>query len=242
MDIKRSEYLPSPELSREEMEDLQREIAEKAVFRDSFDFPRSLEDVTVAGVDQAFLDEKAVSGVVVMENGEVVERTHGVSKLEIPYIPGLLAFREGECIVDALESLTAEPDLLVLDGSGRIHFRQAGIATHVGVLFDTPSIGVAKKLLCGEPVGKTEGLEKGERVPIRADSRVEGLEDEVIGYAYQSRQFDSGKVNPLYVSPGHCVSEETAADLVEKLGGEYKLPEPTRLADRYVDDIRQDLG
>lgn len=125
MQLENPQFLPKPGLAREEMEEMQRRIAEKAVFEDRFEFDPDLEDVKVAGVDQAFLDDKAVSGVVVMEDGEVVERTYGTSELEIPYIPGLLAFREGECIVDALEKLESDPDLLVLDGSGRIHFREA---------------------------------------------------------------------------------------------------------------------
>ncbi len=240
MKPEKPQYLPSPGLSRKEMEKLQYEIAEEAVFEDNFDFPRSLEDVKVAGIDQAFIDEKAVSGVVVMENGEVMERGHGVAELEISYIPGLLAFREGSCIIEALESLSAKPDLLMLDGSGRIHFRQAGIATHIGVLFDIPAIGVAKKLLCGRTTDEVNDLDEGERVPVVADDSVETGDGELIGYAYQSRQTSRG-INPLYISSGHRVSEDTAVDLVEKTGGGYKLPEPTRLADKYVDKIKQRL-
>lgn len=239
MEMKKSKYLPQPSISHREMENLQEEIAKEAVFKDDFGFDRSLEEVIIAGIDQAFLDDKAVSGVVLMRSGEVIERSHGVSELEIPYIPGLLAFREGQCIVNALESLNTEPDLLMLDGSGRIHFRQAGIATHIGVLFDVPAIGVAKKLLCGKPVRSIGRLSEGERVPIIADDRVNVENGTVIGYAYQSRQYPKSKsINPLYVSSGHRVSAETAVDFVEKTGGDYKLPEPTRLADKYVDEIK----
>lgn len=243
MKVVRPEFLPDASLSGSEMEGMQREISSKAIFRDSFDFPESLEDVKVAGIDQAFTDEKAVSGVVVMENGEVVEKDNGVTDLEIPYIPGLLAFREGSCIVKALEKLENEPDLLVLDGSGRIHFREAGIATHVGVIFDTPSIGVAKSLLCGELEKSVDNLEKGEKVRILSDGRMEGEENRLIGYAFQSRQFNSGKrsITPLYVSPGHRLSEDTSVNLVEKLPGDYKLSEPVRLADKYVDEIKQEI-
>ncbi|MFB6213413.1 MAG: endonuclease V [Candidatus Nanohaloarchaea archaeon] len=237
------EFSPDPSLSRDQMEQLQRELAREAVFEDRFLFDESLEGVTVAGVDQAFLEVKAVSAVVLMRDGEVVERAQGVSELELPYIPGLLAFREGSCIIDALKDLSREPDMLMFDGSGRIHYRQAGIATHIGVMFDVPTIGVAKSLLCGQSVEETDGLEQGEQVAIGAGSEVDAENGKTVGYAFQSRTYDSGNasINPLFVSPGHRVSEETAVDLVERCCDGYKLPEPTRLADSYVDEVKQQL-
>lgn len=245
MEVVHPRFLPDGSLSREEMEAMQHEIGDVAVFEDDLDFAATdipFEDVLVAGVDQAFLDERALSAVVVLKNGNVVERAHAVTDLSIPYVPGLLSFREGEPIVAALESLETDPDLLLLDGSGRIHFREAGIATHVGVLFDTPSVGVAKSLLCGTPVGATDGLPQGARVAIEADDSMTTPDGEVVGYAYQSRQYpDSRSINPLYVSPGHRVSAATAVDCVEACGGEYKLPRPTRLADKYADELKDDL-
>lgn len=245
MEVVHPRFLPDGSLSREEMEAMQHEIGDVAVFEDDVDFAANdipFGDVLVAGVDQAFLDERALSAVVVLKNGNVVERAHAVTDLSIPYIPGLLSFREGEPIVAALESLETDPDLLLLDGSGRIHFREAGIATHVGVLFDTPSVGVAKSLLCGTPVGSTDGLPQGARVAIEADDSMSTPGGEVVGYAYQSRQYpDSRSINPLYVSPGQRVSAATAVDCVEASGGEYKLPRPTRLADKYADELKDDL-
>lgn len=241
MKPEKPEFIPEPSLNPEEMEKMQRKIAREAVFEDDFSFPNE-EDLTVIGIDQAFLDEKAVSAAVAMKGGEVVEKVRGVADLEIPYIPGLLAFREGECIVDALEKLDSDPDLLMLDGSGRIHFRQAGIATHIGVVFDTPSVGVAKNLLCGHLAEPVEELEEGDSVKVTADEKVENLESGVIGYAYQSRQYESSYgVNPLYVSQGHRVSNEKAVELVERFCSGYKLPEPTRIADKEVDRFKQDL-
>jgi deoxyribonuclease V len=205
----------------------------------------------VVGVDQAFRDEEALSAVVAFRDGDPVERAVGRAPLELPYIPGLLSFREAPAIVDALASLSVAPDLLVVDGSGRIHFRQAGIATHVGVLFDCPAVGVAKNLLCGTPrESLADPLPAGARVAVEADADVERVEtagDEpeeagaqtVIGYAFQSRQYpDPARrhVNPLYVSPGHRASEETTVDLIERLCAGYKLPEPTRRADQYADE------
>ncbi|QLG60566.1 endonuclease V [Halorarum salinum] len=196
----------------------------------------------VAGIDQAFLDDRAVSAVVVTRGSEVVERTYAVSPLDVPYIPGLLSFREGGPVLDALATLDAEPDLYVLDGSGRVHFREAGIATHVGVMLDAPAVGVAKSLLCGRLEEEPDGRPAGWRTPILANGRVTAPEGTVIGYAYQSRQYDTNPViNPLYVSPGHRVSAETTVDLVAGLCDGYKLPEPTRLADSYADDAKREV-
>lgn len=238
-------FRPEGSLSRAEMEAMQHDIADAATFADDIDFaPDDIRtgEALVAGVDQAFLDERALSAVVVLKGEEVIAQTHAVTPLSIPYIPGLLAFREGEPIVAALEELDVDPDLLMLDGSGRIHFREAGIATHVGVLFDTPAVGVAKSLLCGTPRGPVDSLLKGDRVAIDADDSMTAPVGETVGYAYQSRQYpDSKKINPLYVSPGHRLSAATAVDCVAACGGQYKLPRPTRLADSYADECKAEL-
>ena len=202
----------------------------------------------VVGLDQAFLTDRddapdaAVSAAVAFRDGDVIEYAHARTPLSIPYVPGLLAFREGGPILAALDALDAVPDLLVCDGSGRIHFREAGLATHVGVLHDVPSVGVAKGLLCGEPDEPTDERPAGWRTPVRADDAVTTAESgAVIGHAFQSRQYPtSRRVNPLYVSPGHRVSAATAVDLVEALCAGYKLPEPTRFADASADAAKRD--
>ncbi|MFB6116890.1 endonuclease V [Halosegnis sp.] len=241
----RERFRPDPSLSRTEMKRLQREIAKAATFEDALEVtPADVRagKAVVAGVDQAFLTDAdpalAVSAAVALRGEEVLERVYAVTELEVPYVPGLLAFREGGPILAALGEFTVEPDLYLFDGSGRIHFRQAGLATHVGVLRDRPSVGVAKSLLCGEPRQSVEGLAAGERVPIVADADVTAPDGTVLGYAYQSRQFDSGRINPLYVSPGHRMSAQTAVEFVAACGGDYKLPEPTRLADAYADEAK----
>ena len=242
MDVVGERFRPTRPDSREAMERLQAEIAAEATFEDAAELaPADVRsgDALVAGIDQAFLDDRAVSAVVVLRGGEVIARESAVTPLSMPYVPGLLAFREGEPIVAALEALDVDPDLLVLDGSGRIHYREAGLATHVGVCFDVPAVGVAKNLLCGRPRRTTDALEAGERVPIEADGSMSAPEGTVVGYAYQSRQYpDSTRINPLYVSPGHRLAAGTATDLVAACGGEYKLPRPTRLADRYADELK----
>ncbi|NUB92893.1 endonuclease V [Haloterrigena sp. SYSU A121-1] len=261
MPTARPDLVPDASLERDDMEAMQREIADAAAFEDDFDFdPATLGDPlaaassgadppTVVGVDQSFLtneagdQDRALSAVVAMRGGEVIERVHAVTPLDIPYIPGLLSFREGRPILAALEELSVDPDLILFDGSGRIHFRQAGIATHMGVVRDVPSIGVAKSLLCGTPTGDTENLPEGVRVPIEANSRVDAPDGTLLGYAVQTRQYDSPDryINPLYVSPGHRVGPETAADAALALASSYKLPEPVRLADNYADEAKRNL-
>lgn len=259
MEIVEAGYVPDPAMDTDSMHAEQRALAEDAVFADEFAFdvqalgiddPLALDDTgdvdpdepVVAGIDQAFLDDEAISAIVAIQNGTVVETVCERSPLAIPYIPGLLAYREGGPIIAALEQLSVDPDLLVFDGSGRIHFRQAGIATHVGVIFDAPAIGVAKRLLCGTPTRSLdEPLETGTRIPIEADDEVETEAGAVIGYAYQSRQFPNPErrhVNPLYVSPGHRVGAESAVDAVAECCAGYKLPEPTRLADRLAGECK----
>jgi deoxyribonuclease V len=256
MEIARPDFVPDPSLSRAEMEELQRAIADAATFSDGLDFDPSAvtvdgdtaqqrlggESPLVAGVDQAFRNGSAVSAVVVLRDGEVVERVHAVEPVEIPYIPGLLSFREGAAILAALAALDSDPDVLLVDGSGRIHFREAGLATHIGVAVDVPAIGVAKSLLCGRPRDSLAApLPEGSHVAIVADEDVTAADGTVIGYAVQTRQYDSGNrhINPLYVSPGHRVSAETAAEIAERAVGAYKLPEPTRLADDYADECKR---
>jgi len=282
MAVVRSEFVPDPTLSTAEMEALQRDIADVAVFADEFDFdPAAVaidgpagqatlgESATsattddtdrplVAGVDQAFVDDRAVSAVVVLRGREVVERVWAVEETEIPYVPGLLSFREGGAILAAFEALACVPDVVFVDGSGRIHYREAGLATHIGVTLDVPTIGVAKNLLCGRPRESLDRkLPEGARVAIEADAEVEtsvvsktrradgdpvDADGTLIGYAVQSRQYDSSSqyINPLIVSPGHRVSAETAADLALATAAGYKLPEPTRLADAYADSVKSE--
>jgi deoxyribonuclease V len=257
MEPVRPEFVPDASLSRSEMEALQRDIADAATFADDLDFdPRAVtvsrdtdqqtlgsgDSPIVAGVDQAFLDDgRAVSAVVVLQDGEVIEEVTAVAPTDIPYIPGLLSFREGGAILAAFAEVAVDPDFAVVDGSGRIHFREAGLATHIGVTLDLPAVGVAKNLLCGTPSESIpDRLPEGARIAIEADESVTAPAGTVIGYAFQSRQYDSGStsINPLYVSPGHRVGAGTAVDIVERCCAGYKLPEPTRLADALADEAK----
>lgn len=241
MELVRPALRPDPSLDREGQKRIQFRVARTARFEDCGRWSSIEADETVvAGVDQAFVDDDVVSAVVAMRAGEVIEQVTARRPIRMPYVPGLLSFREGEAIVAALAELAVTPRVLIVDGNGRIHPRQAGLATHLGVLFDVPAVGVAKNLLCGRVRATIdEPMRQGTREPIEADEKVSRVSTDdpdwpTIGAIYQSRQFaDTARryVNPIYVSPGHRVSAGTAINIVAETCEGYKLPEPVRLAD-----------
>jgi deoxyribonuclease V len=144
----------------------------------------------------------------------------------LPYIPGLLSFRELPAVLEVLGQLSQQPELLVCDGQGIAHPRRFGIAAHLGVATGLPSIGVAKPILVGTHAPVAD--ERGACVPLLVG-------DEVVGSVLRSR----AGCAPLIVSPGHRVDIERAADFVMSLVTRYRLPEPTRLADRLSKTVRR---
>lgn len=178
---------------------------------------------TVAGVDVGFEGEIAKAAVAVLSYPELrlIDKSLAKLPVEFPYIPGLLAFREGPVILAALEKLTTEPDVLIFDGHGLAHPRRMGIATHMGVIIDRPTIGCAKSRLCG--THREPGPNKGSFARL-----YDG--DEVIGAVLRTRT----NVNPIYVSIGHKIDLETAMEIVLGCCTRYKLPETTRYADRLA--------
>ena len=177
----------------------------------------------VAGVDCAFDGEEALAVAVVWdrEAGEVVDRAAVRRPVGGPYVPGFLSFREGPAVHAALDGLTREHGLILFDGQGLAHPRRCGLATHVGVERDVPSVGVAKSRLIGThaEVGPETGdaadlMDRGERVGVVLRTRV--------------------KTRPLFVSVGHRCDLASAVGAVLACRTRYRLPEPTRLADRAV--------
>jgi deoxyribonuclease V len=184
---------------------LQQELAKKIVPRDSFGNINS-----ICGVDVAYDNDIAYCSAVVMDRGGAViesARDRGVARN--PYVPGLLMLREAEPIFRTLKQLNNDFDLLLIDGHGLLHPRKCGLACYVGVTLDRPTIGVAKKLLCGT---------------VRSDSAIE-LDGQILGHA-----IDIAGKKKLYVSAGHRISLETAVKIVIELGA-GGMPEPLRLAD-----------
>lgn len=208
------------DLSPKEAIALQRQLAGLVEREDRFG-PVS----RVAGIDVGYEDggatTRAAVVVLAFPGLELLEQAVARLPTRFPYVPGLLSFREGPAVLAALAQLSAPPDLMLYDGQGIAHPRRLGIASHLGVLLDIPSIGVAKSRLTGTPA--EPGPEKGDWV---------ALEDkgEVIGAVLRSRR----GVAPLYVSTGHRVSLETAIGLVLACTPRYRLPETTRQAHKLA--------
>jgi len=177
---------------------------------------------TVAGVDISTAHERAHAAIVVLRFPELepLEAVEADLPLTFPYIPGLLAFREAPAILAAVQGLQCEPDLFLFDGQGLAHPRRMGIASHVGVILDKPSIGCAKSILCGHcgPVGMA-----GEHAEIVDKG-------EVIGAAVRTRE----GTQPVYVSIGHRIDLPTAISYVLRCCSGYRIPEPTRWAHRVA--------
>lgn len=184
----------------------------------------------VAGVDIGFEEAGEITRAAVVVLGlprgnggewELVEQAVHREPTRMPYVPGLLSFREVPAALSACAKLATRPQLVMVDGQGIAHPRRLGVASHLGLWLDLPTIGVAKSRLCGthtEP-----GPERGDWVPLRDG-------DEVIGAVLRSR----ARVKPVFVSPGHRISLPSALDWVIRCLGRTKLPEPTRLADRLA--------
>ncbi|MFP4560483.1 MAG: deoxyribonuclease V [Thiohalorhabdus sp.] len=185
----------------------------------------------VAGVDAAFLGDRVVAVVVVLRFPELTleEETFAVRAIPFPYVPGLLSFREGPAVLEAFRALANSPDLILFDGQGIAHPRRLGIAAHLGVLLDRPAIGVAKSRLTGTFDEEALGAEKGARVPL-----LDG--GEVLGAVVRSRT----NVRPLFVSPGHRCDADSSVDWTLACCTRYRLPEPTRLADRRAGEHKRE--
>ncbi|MFW5816499.1 MAG: deoxyribonuclease V [Wenzhouxiangella sp.] len=199
----------------------QRRLAERVVVDDAL--PARLR--AVAGVDAAFPEggRTTRAAVVLMSYPglETIEETVAERPTRLPYIPGLLSFRELPAILAALDRLSSAPDLVLCDGQGIAHPRRFGVACHLGVETGLCTIGVGKSRLCGQA---------GE--PGRQRGAWSALQDrgETIGRVLRTRT----GVRPVFVSSGHRVSLETAARLVLDCTPRYRLPEPIRAADRLA--------
>jgi deoxyribonuclease V len=185
----------------------------------------------VAGADMAVSknQDRAYAGVVVMSfpDLQIVERQQAVLKLTFPYIPGLLAFRESPALLKAFEKLRHEPDLILIDGQGLAHPRGFGIACHIGLWLDKPTIGCAKSRLFGDH--RPPPIKKGGWSPLI------GNHGAVIGAVVRTKH----GTNPVYVSVGHKIDLKTAIRYTLACGHGYRIPEPTRRADIYVAELKR---
>ncbi len=205
-------------LDLNKLKEEQLKLAKRVELKDSFE---KLE--LIGGVDQAYQQEYVVSAIAVCDykTMELTEEVFAIAKLKMPYFPGFLAYREGPAISEAYSKLESKPDVMIFDGNGILHPRKCGLATHMGIVLDQPSIGIAKQLLVGEVKDRTVyvGREpRGELIVTKIHSK------------------------PLYVSPGHKMSLKTSVEIVKNcLKFPHKLPEPLHLAHRYAIEIRDKI-
>ena len=186
---------------------------------------------TIAGADIAICvkEKKLVCGIILFSYPELeeIERVWTVSDEMFPYVPGLLGFREAPCVMRTFGKLRGRCDMIMIDGHGLAHPRGFGLACHVGVLLNIPAIGVAKKCLYGTFV--EPGLKKGERAFIM------GKESEVVGAVLRTRD----GVKPVFVSIGNRTDLDTAVMIALECSRGLRIPEPTRLADKYVASLKR---
>jgi deoxyribonuclease V len=208
---------PHPwDVSTAEAKAIQLSLRDKVSFQPDFG-----EVSTVAGVDVGMAGDVARAAVVVLSypSLEPLERRLAEVPIKMPYIPGFLSFREAPAILAACGDLDIEPDIFLFDGQGLAHPRRFGIASHVGVILDKPSIGCAKSRLCG--THHDPPAESGSYAYL-----YDG--DETIGAVLRTRT----NVSPVYVSVGHRMDLETAVAYVLGCCTRYRLPETTRYAHR----------
>ncbi len=213
------------DLKPREAVELQKSLRERVMIAP---LKRAIE--TIAGCDISFnkYDPTIYAGIVVLRlpSLEVVEEVGVISETKFPYVPGLLSFRETPSLLETWKKLKAEPDAVMFDGQGLAHPRRVGIASHVGLMIERPTLGCAKSVLVGKYQEPDEA--RGSWSPLIDKG-------ETIGAAVRTKT----RVQPIYVSPGHLIDLESAIDLTLKTDGGYRQPEPTRRAHLLVNALRR---
>jgi deoxyribonuclease V len=212
-------------LSAEDAIALQRKLASQVVTNVSLGPVR-----LIAGADVSYNRFSPIfyAGIVVLKADDlsIVERRGAVAESPFPYVPGLLSFREAPVLLQALERVESQPDVVMFDGQGIAHPRRLGIASHVGLCLEVPTVGCAKSRLTGR-FGEL-GTAAGSHTPLR-DGK------EVIGSVVRTKD----NVQPLFVSPGNRIDLASSVRLVLASCRGYRLPEPTRQAHLYVNELRR---
>lgn len=184
----------------------------------------------VAGVDVAYNEEKQrmIGAIVVLEKStlEVVDEAYHEMDITFPYVPGLFSFREIPPLMEAYTRLQIKPDVIVCDGQGIAHPKGVGMATHLGIKLDVPTVGCAKKRLVGVWAKDDLREERGATVPLYS-------EENIVGNVLRTQH----GTKPVFVSIGHKVNLDFATSLVLELCPTYRLPETTRRADHLVNSL-----
>ena len=210
-------------IQEERLRKKQKEIAKRIILED--DFPKPIK--TIAGFDLAFKDDTAFVAGILLDYENLYTREIKIikTKLSFPYIPTFLTFREGPPIIKLYKKLKTKPDIIMINGQGIAHPLYCGIASHVGVLLDTPSIGVAQNRLCGE---YKEPKDVGDHSPLM-------YEGKTIGYVYKSKK----NCRPIFISPGHRISLKSSLEIVKNCIRDLKLPVPVHLAHIHANKMKK---
>jgi len=184
----------------------------------------------VAGVDAAFFEDKIIGVTCLYRYPEIIliEEAYSITEVSFPYIPGFLSFREGPAIIKAMSNLKIKPHVILFDGQGIAHPKGLGIASHIGVLLDMPTIGCAKSKLVGNY--REPGFKKGNRSSLRYNGKI-------IGVVLRTKD----NVRPVFVSPGHRIDLKNSIKIVCDCTSTYRIPEPLRRADFISKKIKREL-
>jgi len=204
-------------INLEKLKEEQKKLSKEVKLKEDFDKINF-----IAGNCCLYTFDRIIAGIVVCDfkTMKVVDRAYVVGKVEFPYIPGFLAYREAPFIIKAYEKLKQKPDLMLVAGNGVLHPRKFGLASHLGIALDLATIGVAKALLCGT---------------VREDSIY--LDKDVVGKLLKTKEFSK----PIYVSVGHKISLSKALEIVKKCLKGHKLPEPLHLTHKFCVKIRNKI-
>ncbi len=215
---------------------LQKELAAKVQLE-----PLKSRPKLIAGLDCGFSEDgkKITAAVIVLRVGdfEIVETASATRKVNFPYIPGLLSFREGPVCIAAVGKLKTEPDLFLVDGQGIAHPRRLGLASHLGLFFNKPTIGCAKSRLTGsfeEPPLEKGGFSLLKDRRFTPETNRKSADQEIIGAVVRTRT----NVKCVFISAGHKCTLQEAIDITLACTTKYRLPEPTRLAHQLVSRLK----
>ncbi|NVM28664.1 MAG: endonuclease V [Candidatus Helarchaeota archaeon] len=205
---------------------IQQEIAQMVILKDDFIKPIKY----LGGVDSAYIDDTVITACVILKwpDLELIEQKFVVSEAKFPYISTFFAFREGASILEVLSHVKMMPTILMIDSQGIAHPTFAGCASHIGVIANLPTIGVAKNVLCGE--WESEPIKVGDWVSINFQTRQ-------VGAYFLSQE----RNKPIIISPGHRITLKTAVNIVKKSLKKHKMPIPLHLAHQLANEEKSKL-
>ncbi len=210
--------------------EIQNGLRERLILEDRY-IPEPIKTVAGADISYSRTSNTFFASVVLLDfqTMEIIERTSSEGEAGFPYIPGMLTFREGPVLIEAFRELALPPDIIIFDGQGIAHPRGFGLASHMGLVLDTPSIGCGKKKLVGSY--EDPGTEPWDYSRLVHN-------DETVGVALRTKK----KVNPVFISQGHRIGLNKAMEVVRSCCRGYRLPEPTRKAHLTARENRLNAG